>query len=175
MVYQTIITDRKKLNWSELINQLNENGILWIISEDSYKNNSCETKTFNLIKEGLDEGLILKNVILWINKFDKINSFITNNYKSILFFVKSENYFFNKDAIREKHIWKDVEWGKREKNYNPKGKDPGNVWILTEDNGKGKITGFNALSIKEVLDRCISCSTNKGDKSLIDIKNETRI
>ena len=47
---------------------------------------------------------------------------------------------FIKDNIREKHIWKDVEWGKRKKNYNPKGKDPGNVWLPTKDDGKGKIT-----------------------------------
>jgi len=172
MVYQTIITDKKKINWKELINQLDDKGILWVITNDEYQNNLCNPKTFHLIEEGLNEGLILKNVILWINKFERINDILINNYKNILFFVKSENYFFNKDPIREKHIWKNVEWGQREKNYNSKGKDPSNVWILTEDDGKGKITKFKPLSIKEVIKRCIDCSTKKGDNYLIDIKEE---
>ena len=65
---------------------------------------------------------------------------------------------FDKDAIREKHIWKDVEWGKREKNYNPKGKDPGNVWIPTLDDGKAHITKHILLSESEIFARLISMS-----------------
>jgi DNA modification methylase len=65
---------------------------------------------------------------------------------------------FNKDAIREKHIWKDVEWGKRAKNYNPKGKDPGNVWIPTNDDGKANITEHILLSDDDVIARILSLS-----------------
>ena len=72
--------------------------------------------TFELIEDLTNKGLILKNVILWINNFEKINPLITNNYKSILFFVKSDKYFFDKDPVREKHIWKDIEWGKFDAN-----------------------------------------------------------
>ena len=80
--------------------------------------------------------------------------------------------YFNKDFIREKHIWKDVEWGKRSKNYNPKGKDPGNVWIPTEDNGKGKITHHIELSIEDVLSRCIGSTTLPGEKVYIEISTK---
>lgn len=65
---------------------------------------------------------------------------------------------FNKDLIREKHIWKDVEWGKREKNYNPKGKDPGNVWIPTNDNGKAVITEHILLNKEKVIKRLLDMS-----------------
>lgn len=66
--------------------------------------------------------------------------------------------FFDKDAIREPHIWKDVEWGHRAKNYNPKGKDPGNVWIPTEDDGKGNITKHLLMDYETVIQRLFNCS-----------------
>src|SRR5699024_1997482 len=46
-----------------------------------------------------------------------------------------------------------IEWGKRKKNYSEKGKDPSNVWIPTEDDGKGKITKHVFLDIEGVLNR----------------------
>ena len=70
---------------------------------------------------------------------------------------------FHKDVIREKHIWKDVEWGKRAKNYNPKGKDPGNVWIPTEDDGRGHITRHLLLPDERVRDRLLHM-TDCGDR-----------
>jgi len=170
MTYQTIIINQQEIeNLNDLISNLNDNGILWIIS----KNGKNNLSTFKLIEKITSKGLKLKNIILWINKFEKINSLITNLYKNILFFVKSEDYFFDKDLIRERHIWKDVEWGKRPKNYNPKGKDPGNVWILTTDDGKGKITGFNPLDLGGVIKRCILCSTRKGDNVLLKVEGLT--
>lgn len=173
MIYQTIITNQKEKNdWDNLISNLKDNGVLWVISNDEYNSNETEPLTFELIEDLINKGLIMKNVVLWINNFEKINSLITNSYRSILFFVKSDKYFFDKDPIREKHIWKDVEWGRRKKNYNPKGKDPSNVWIFTEDDGKGKITGFKPLSLNEVAERCILCSTKENDKVLLKL-NET--
>lgn len=64
-----------------------------------------------------------------------------------------DKYFFDKDPIREKHIWKDVEWGKREKNYNILGKDPGTVWVKIIDDGKANITGHDFFTPKELLRR----------------------
>ena len=69
-----------------------------------------------------------------------------------------DKMFFNKDAIRESHIWKDVEWGHRSKNYNPKGKDPGNVWIPTEDDGKGNITKHIFLGERGIIERIHQCT-----------------
>lgn len=71
-----------------------------------------------------------------------------------------------KDAIREKHIWKDVEWGKRTKNYNPKGKDPGNVWIPTLDDGKANITDHILLDDDGVIQRILSLSDCGDDYEL---------
>ena len=65
----------------------------------------------------------------------------------------SNAYYFNKDLAREKHIWKDIEWGHRLGRYNPLGKDPSNVWLQTKDDRKGNITKHIPLSFKEVINR----------------------
>ena len=79
----------------------------------------------------------------------------------IIWLAKGKNHFFNKDVIRESHIWKDVEWGKRAKNYNPKDKDPGNVWIPTKDDGKAHIAEHILLSLSDVINRLNNCSVQK--------------
>ncbi|MBO7636950.1 MAG: site-specific DNA-methyltransferase [Paludibacteraceae bacterium] len=89
-------------------------------------------------------------------------SALPDNVLYIVWLAKDKNHFFNKDNIRESHIWKDVEWGKRAKNYNPKGKDPGNVWIPTKDDGKANITEHVALSLSDIINRINSCSFQEG-------------
>ena len=70
--------------------------------------------------------------------------------------------FETKDfLLKEIPELKDVEWGKRTKNYNPKGKDPGNVWIPTKDDGKAHITEHILLSLSDVINRLHSCSVQK--------------
>ncbi len=71
-------------------------------------------------------------------------------FKSILWIGKNKDYVFNKDFLRVEHIWKDVEWGKREKNYHPLGKDPGNIWIIEKSN-KGTITEQLFIPFSQVL------------------------
>lgn len=94
----------------------------------------------------------------------------------IFHFTKNANqYFFNKDPIRERHIWEKVEWGKRKKNYNPKGKDPGDVWLKTDDDGKANITKHIPLSKKQVLERIILLSSKTKDKVILRLKDKKSI
>ena len=157
---------------------LETNGTLWVFCNNLLLNNKLQISSFLLPQ--LLNRYKLKNIIL-IPKFDsfkKINFFNDYTYQ-ILFFSKTDKYFFNKDPIREKHIWKNVEWGKRKKNYHPKGKDPGNVWLTTKDDGKGKITEHIPLSYTEVLNRTILLSTKTKknclllnfEKKLLNINN----
>ncbi len=91
-----------------------------------------------------------------------------DNAKYVVWVCKKHSAMkFNKDAIREKHIWKDVEWGKRTKNYNPKGKDPGNVWIPTEDDGNANITEHILLDDAGVIDRLLVMSDCGEDYLLV--------
>lgn len=93
-----------------------------------------------VIKAGVDAGLTYVNTIV-APTARCIEADLPDNVQYIVWFANDyKSMYFLKDAIREPHIWKDVEWGHRAKNYNPNGKDPGNVWIPTEDDGKGNIT-----------------------------------
>ena len=142
--------------------RLNETGTVWIFSNNQYKNKILKINSFEICRSL--SGLLLKNIIIFYNKKKNTkNIFFQDNVEDILFFSKSKKFYLNKDPIREKHIWKDVEWGKRKKNYNPKGKDPGNVWIKTNDDGKGNITEHIPLNESEAIERIIKCSSDEKD------------
>ena len=113
-------------------------------------------------------GLYYINTIIVPEETDCID-----NILYCVWFVKNkEKYYFNKDTIREKSIWKDVEWGKRKKNYNPKGKDPGNVWIPTNDDGKANITKHILLSIEEIFNKIFDATLIENDKYLLILDND---
>ena len=105
-------------------------------------------------------GYLYVNTIV-VPTEDVVNADLPDNVLYIIWLAKDKDHFFNKDVIRENHIWKDVEWGKRTKNYNPKGKDPGNVWIPTRDDGKAHITEHILLSLSDVVNRLHSCSVQQ--------------
>lgn len=175
--YQSIIIDVSTIKTKESIrliedcleenkNLVKSDGTLWIICKNYIEDNHINRliPTPFIIADYLlsKKKLKLKNIIIWpdFKNFKQSNIFLDVVYY-ILFFTKSNNYHFNIDPVREKHIWKDVEWGKRKKNYHEKGKNPGNVWLKTEDDGKGKVIGHIPLSYTQMLERIIKCSSKK--------------
>jgi hypothetical protein len=174
--FQTIIIDVSKLNVDNSIKiidscikekseSFSDDGILWVICKyylDADNNKSIQPLPFIIAKHLLSKGLKLKNIIIWPNfqSNKKSNIFMDITYY-ILFFTKNHKYFFNIDPVREKHIWKDVEWGKRKKNYHEKGKNPGNVWLKTEDDGNGNIIEHIPLTYTQMLERIILCSSKE--------------
>ena len=145
------------------INNLTEDGSLFCIVKTQYQDNKVEKDFMDLIDFGISNKLFYINTIVIPEETDKLD-----NVMYCIWFVKDKNnYYFNKDSIREKSIWKDVEWGKREKNYNAKGKDPGNVWIPTEDDGKANITNHILLSKNQIFDRLLSTTLTDEDSYLL--------
>tara|TARA_B100000482_G_C12587673_1_gene290340 strand:+ start:118 stop:696 length:579 start_codon:yes stop_codon:yes gene_type:complete len=174
-MYQSIIADyRSSKSFSKLNNFINktiendlsDNGTFWILCKNSIKKKEMIFNAFN-ISESFNK-YYLKNIILF--QSDNIlrkNIYFRDHFDHILFFSKKDNFFLNKDPIREKHIWKNVEWGKRAKNYNPKGKDPGNFWMKTEDDGKANITKHLPLNFNQSIERIIKCSSIKNQNICI--------
>ena len=182
---QTIIIDSNDFpnieNNIERIHQiLNEDGSLFIIAENKFKNGVLKPLTLEIADIVKSRNFFLRNSIVWFLPENKPspNTLFVNRYKMIFHFTKNDdNYFFNKDPIREKHIWEKVEWGQRKKNYNPRGKDPGDVWLMTEDDGNANITKHLPLSKEDVILRFILLTTKKKDNviMLLDDKNCKKI
>lgn len=174
--YQSIIINLLDEHIDSIINKikgiksklstLEEDGTIWIITSNYVEDSELVLTSFEVAK--LFQELNLKNIVL-VPDFKKLRKgeIFTDVTYEILFFSKSSNYFLNKDPIREKHIWKDVEWGKRINNYHELGKDPGNVWLKTEDDGHARITEHIPLKFGEVINRIIKISTKKESNCLL--------
>lgn len=122
---------------------------------------------------------VLKNVISRYHggSDDRRGSDIVDSYEEILFFVKDKRkYYFNKDPIRVEHVYEGNEWNERDegrssyhdstvRRYNPKGKDPGNVWLTeirteTSDETVDRIEPFPR---KEAIQRCILAGSKENE------------
>lgn len=175
-MYDTVIlkhsTSIIKEYMSRMSDEMNESGNLFTLSKNEYDDKGNVIYDFmDIIEEGMLLGFEYVNTIVVPTSFVG-NAIINDNVLYIVWLAKNKKkQYFDKDAIRESHIWKDVEWGKRDKNYNPKGKDPGNVWIPTIDNGKGMITEHILLDIPQIVERLIK-STRQDSKVYILTDNE---
>jgi len=149
-----------------LLEILKQSGSFWLIAGHARLCDRLQPKGFEIAEYIINQGMFLRNIIVWFMPNDKtFAERLTNRYVHIYFFVKDpHSYYFNKDLIREKHIWKDVEWGKRSGRYNPLGKDPGNVWLMTEDDGKGNKTSHIPLSFDTVIERIKKATFPKNGK-----------
>ncbi|MFH1311510.1 MAG: DNA methyltransferase [Nanoarchaeota archaeon] len=152
---------------------LKRKGTLWVTVENSIAKDKIIPTPFILAEEFKKEGFKVQNIIVWVTK-TKDKHLLSNYYKHILFLtLEDKEYYLDKNAIREKHIWANVEWGNRKFRYNEKGKDPGNVWLPTEDDGKGNIIKHRILSEEQKDERIFLCSTKERD-SFCSISNKEK-
>ena len=153
--------------WTESLRVLRNDGTMWIIIDNYFYDGQILQVPFTLSKNIQSVGFMFRNIIIWYNTYSEhLSRDLTNRYSCNLFFAKNMNYKFDKDPVREPHIWKDYEWGGgRRSRYNPKGKDPSNFWLKT-DSEKGKTTRYVMLRLEEMISRCILASTNEKDRVL---------
>lgn len=168
---KTVIT---VLSHSKTVEKLKEkrdelrcDGSFFVICSTEYDKFGNVVHDFlDVIEEATSLGYAYVNTIVYPTKNVQRFAF-RDNVRYIVWLCKDRSLMtVNKDAIREKHIWKDVEWGKRAKNYNPKGKDPGNVWIPTNDDGNANITEHILLEEQEVIDRLLALADCGSDHEL---------
>lgn len=169
---QTIIT---KLPFAETIELLksrydalkDEATFFAIISTEYDEKGNVVHDFLELIECATEAGYHFVNTIVYPTANGQ-NCIFYDNARYVVWLCKNiASMRVCKDAIREKHIWKDVEWGKRTKNYNPKGKDPGNVWIPTLDDGRANITDHILLDDDGVIQRIISFANCGNDYELL--------
>jgi site-specific DNA-methyltransferase (adenine-specific) len=146
---------------------LKKDGTMWLFVNNFNLDGEIIPLPFFIAENAQEVGFFLRNIIIWYNlDAPCFSGPLVNRSTYILFLSKGKNYKFDKDPVREPHIWKDVEWGGgRRSRYNPKGKDPSNFWLKAESY-KGKVLRHVPLSLEEAVGRCILVSTSKGDKVL---------
>jgi len=171
IIKNTITNAQQEL--TRIKDKIIDSGNVFVIVRSEYNENAdVKNDFFDIIDFGEKTGLLYVNTIVVPTK-EKTEVELPDNVLYIVWFAKDkQKQFFNKDSMRESHIWKDVEWGKREKNYNPKGKDPGNVWIPTKDDGKGKITEHILMEMPEIINRLFNCGHQQSYKTIF-ISNDS--
>ena len=149
--------------------KIDDDGCFFAIVTTEYdEKGNAVADLFDVIESASKIGYKYVNTIVYPTVNAKIVSFI-DNVKYVVWLCKNiQKMKFNKDPIREKHIWKDVEWGKRAKNYNPKGKVPGNVLIPTDDDGKANITNHILLDDEAIINRIKKMSLCDDNYILLD-------
>ncbi|GHT75384.1 hypothetical protein AGMMS50262_10520 [Bacteroidia bacterium] len=176
MYYETIIIKDTIQNAQKALSEhkdsIIESGNAFVFVRTEYDENfDVQNDFFDVIEFGNKLGLSYINTIV-VPTAKRIEAELPDNVLYIVWFAKNrEKMFFNKDSMRETHIWKNVEWGKREKNYNPKGKDPGNVWIPTKDDGKGNITEHILMDLPAIINRLFACGHQENHKTLFISNN----
>ncbi len=160
---------RKKINelFDYALNVVDEKGVIWVVTTDIRNGTKFLPISLICLESALGRSLSNFNSIVWLHENDSGNGLFSNIYSNIQMFSKSSDYYFDKDPIREKHIWKDIEWGKRKFRYNEKGKDPGNVWIKNIDDGKGKIIKQTYYSQIEIIERLFSLTSKEKNNLLL--------
>ena len=161
---------------SKILSSLKETGSLWLIANHVRHNMELIPHGFELAETISKKGFFLRNIITWFIPNPVIEpQRLTNRYAHLFFFVKDVNsYYFNKDLAREKHIWKDIEWGHRSGRYHPLGKDPSNVWLQAEDDRKGNITHHIPLSFQDMINRIKLLSLPQDGNIVIYSDNDIR-
>ena len=121
----------------------------------------------------------LKNVITRYSEPQGIRSNrLVNAYEEILFMVRDlREYYFDKDSIRVQNVYEGNEWLDRDtgrssyhdhnvKRYNPKGKDPGNVWLneIRTESSNETVDRVEPLSREEAILRCIRAGSQEEER-----------
>ena len=165
--YESYLSD-VRLIFKDIYDLTKKTGSLWIIIDAFSKNREIIPLPFELAAQLKKDKWILKEILIW--KKDKTvpwskNGQMRNIFEYILFFVKSNNFKFYQDRIREPDIENLKEWWiKYPERYNPNGKLPTNIWeypIPVQGSwGDKKINHYNPLPIG-LIRRILLLTTNK--------------
>lgn len=85
----------------------------------------------------------LVNAIIWRYKNGmSAHRYFANRHEEAIWLVKTDDYYFDLDSVREPYSQKDLEAALKDKRLNPentlKGKNPTNVWEINRLNGNSK-------------------------------------
>lgn len=110
----------------------------------------------------------LINTIIWRYKNGmSAHRYFANRHEEIIWLAKSDEYYFDLDAVREPYSEKGLDAALKDKRLNPentmKGKNPTNVWEINRLNGNSKErVGHPTQKPVEIIDRFIKALSYPG-------------
>lgn len=166
--YESEYLEDLKIIFQQCFNITKPTGSLWIIVDTFKKRGEVKLLSFDLAQKLNEVGWRLFDIIIW----DKTRTLpwsrkgqLRNTFEYILFFVKSKNFKYFIDRIKEPSELKEW-WVKYPERYNPKGKVPHNIWqfnIPTQGSwSNGMIHHFCPFPPK-LIERIILLTTEEGD------------
>ncbi|WP_083517301.1 DNA-methyltransferase [Alicyclobacillus shizuokensis] len=172
--------------------KLKSDGLLWLNLGDTYRNKRLLGVPWRVALALQDNGWILRSDIIW-HKPNAMPSSVTSrpttDHEYVFMFSKSENYYYDADAIREEHVTftskskmrggrnhfgkpgGTPENGKNKGNRNlhdarwdqafhPLGRNKRTVWTIPLSKFRG---AHFAVFPEKLVETCLFASTKKGD------------
>lgn len=151
-------------------------GSMWVIADTLRADDSgrgdlpqrLEPLPFQLMQEAAEAGWILRETLIWQKQKTlpwSSGRRLRNVFEYVLLFVKSSQYKFHVDRLRDvenlEEWW--VKWPER---YNPNGKVPTNVWEIPipQQGTWGSSAVQHACPLPpDLIERLIFLSTDEGD------------
>jgi len=148
-----------------------DTGSLWIILDTFRKDGEIIPLPFDVADRIQKIGWKFQDIIIW-NKTKTIpwskRGQMRNIFEYILVFVKTENYKYYIDRIRDFETLKRW-WIKYPERYNPKGKTPEEIWNFTIPTqgswGNGYVRHFCPLPT-ELIENILKLTTDENDTVL---------
>lgn len=110
----------------------------------------------------------LINTIIWRYKNGmSAHRYFANRHEEVIWLAKSNDYYFDLDAVREPYSAEDLEIALKDKRLNPentkKGKNPTNVWEINRLNGNSKErVGHPTQKPLEIIERIVKALSFPG-------------
>lgn len=110
----------------------------------------------------------LINTIIWRYRNGmSAHRYFANRHEEVIWLVKSNDYYFDLDSVREPYSEKELELALRDKRLNPentmKGKNPTNVWEIGRLNGNSKErVGHPTQKPVEIISRFVKALSYPG-------------
>ena len=157
-----------QLIFADVYKVTRQSGSLWVVLDTIKKEGRLIPLPFDLVHKLDAVGWKLQDVIIW----DKTKTLpwsakgnLRNTFEYVLFFSKDSSFKYYIDRIREpielKHWW--VKYPER---YNPRGKDPSDIWripIPTQGSWSNGFLRHFCPFPPALVERIVELTTDRGD------------
>lgn len=155
--------------------RLGDEGSLWLFARHGRRDDALLPWPYLLGERAQDAGLRLKGVLARHDRFDAEDGKpFAPAHELVLHLVASvAAYRFDKAPLREPHVYKDREWGRRRvgttgyharttTRYRADGKDPGNVLYRARRDAEGAFLGMEPYPRKVLARKLALASSDEG-------------